>query len=149
MWQVWLILAGIFIIFEMIIPTDFLIFWVGIGALISCVTSMFVDNVTAQIVIFCISSILLIFCTKPFIKKFMKKTPDVNTNAYSIIGKKGLVISDIDPVSNSGQIKVDNEVWSAKTLGTEVIQKDTQVTVTAIEGVKAVVSANKKAEIKN
>ncbi len=149
MWQVWLILAGIFIIFEMIIPTDFLIFWVGIGAVISCVASIFVDNITAQIVIFCISSILLIFCTKPFVKKFMKNAPDVNTNAYSILGKKGLVISDINPVLCQGQVKVGNEVWSAKTVGTEVIPKNTQVTVTAIDGVKAVVTVNEKIDVKN
>lgn len=148
MWQVWLILAGIFVIFEMVIPTDFLIFWVGMGAIVSCITSIFVDNITAQIVVFCISSILLIFCTKPFVKKFMKKAPDINTNAYSILGKKGLVITDIDPISSKGQIKVDSEIWSAKTLGTDIIPKDTQVTVTAIEGVKAVVTAEKKAEIK-
>ena len=149
MWQVWLILAGIFVIFEMIIPTDFLIFWVGVGAIVSCITSVFVDSITVQIAVFCISSILLIFCTKPFVKKFMKKSPDVHTNAYSIVGKKGLVITEINPIQGTGQIKVDNETWSAKTIGTEVIPKDTQITITAIEGVKAVVSADQKAEIKN
>ena len=148
MWQIWLILAGIFIIFEMIVPTDFLIFWVGIAAALTSVCSEFIDNITIQILIFCILSMLLILCTKPFIRKFMKKNENIHTNAYSIIGKKGLVISDIDPVSGKGQIKVDNEVWSAKTNGTAIIPKDTLITVTAIEGVKAVVSAEKDAEIK-
>ncbi len=148
MWQVWLILAGIFIIFEMIIPTDFLIFWVGMGALASCVTSMFTDNLTIQISVFCISSILLIFCTKPFVKKFMKNVPDINTNAYSVLGKTGIVISDIDPISGKGQVKVGTEVWSAKTTDTEVIKKDTQVIVKEIDGVKAVVTAIKE-EVKN
>ena len=45
MWQVWIILAGIFVIFEMIIPTDFLVFWLGMGALVAAVTSIFVDNI--------------------------------------------------------------------------------------------------------
>ena len=148
MWQIWLILAGIFVIFEMIIPTDFLIFWVGIAAALTSICSAFIDNITIQILIFCIASILLIFCTKPFIRKFMKNSENIHTNAYSIIGKKGLVISDIDPISGKGQIKVDNEVWSAKTNGTAIIPKDTLITVTAIEGVKAVVSAEKNAEIK-
>lgn len=147
MWQVWLILAGIFIICEMIIPTDFLIFWVGIGAVVSCITSMFIDNITVQIAVFCISSIALIFCTKPFVKKFMKNAPDIHTNAYSIIGKTGLVITEINPVLGTGQIKVNNETWSAKTLGTDVIPKDTQITVTSLEGVKAVVSADKKEKV--
>ncbi|MBP3501917.1 MAG: NfeD family protein [Clostridia bacterium] len=148
MWQIWLILAGIFIIFEMIIPTDFLIFWVGIAAGLTSVCSAFIDNITIQIVVFCISSILLIFCTKPFVRKFTKKDENVHTNAYSIIGRKGLVISDIDPISGKGQVKVDNEVWSAKTKGVTIIPKDTVITVNAIEGVKVIVSAEEKAEIK-
>ena len=49
MWQIWIILAGIFMIFEMIIPTDFLIFWVGIGAALTSVCSLFTNNITVQI----------------------------------------------------------------------------------------------------
>lgn len=148
MWQIWIILAGIFIIFEMVIPTDFLIFWVGIGAAATSLASVFVDNITIQIAIFCISSILLIFCTKPFIKKLTKSTENVHTNVYSIIGKTGIVTSDIDPISGKGQIKINNEIWSAKTNNSIVIKKDTIITVTAIEGVKAVVSSEEKTEIK-
>ncbi|MBR2744813.1 MAG: NfeD family protein [Clostridia bacterium] len=140
MWQVWLILAGIFVIFEMVIPTDFLIFWVGMGAIVTAICSLFIDNIAIQITIFCISSSLLIFCTKPFTKRVLKNNVDMATNAKSIIGKVGIVISDIDPITGKGQIKVENEVWSAKTDNQQKILKDTQVTVNSIEGVKAIVS---------
>ena len=139
MWQVWIILAGIFVIFEMIIPTDFLIFWVGIGAAITGICSIFIDNITIQITIFVISSILLILCTKPFIRKLTKKTEHVHTNAYSIIGKSGIVTSDIDPISGKGQVKINNELWSAKTSDSKSIKKDSIILVEAIDGVKAVV----------
>ena len=136
MWQIWLILAGIFIIFEMVIPPDFLIFWVGIGA-----------GITS---IFYISSVLLLFCTKPFVRKFTRNSANIKTNAYSIIGKTGIVISDIDPISGKGQVKVDNEIWSAKTNSTKPINKDTIITVKAIDGVKLVVTTEKELEeIKN
>ncbi|MBP3708251.1 MAG: NfeD family protein [Clostridia bacterium] len=148
MWQVWLILAGIFVIFEMIIPTDFLIFWVGVGAAITSICSIFIDNITIQIGIFCISSVLLLFCTKPFIKKFTKSSADMPTNAYSNIGKTGIVISDIDPISGKGQVKIGNEVWSAKSTNQEIIKKDTLIKVDSIEGVKVLVSVNEKSEIK-
>ncbi len=150
MWQIWLILAGIFIIFEMVIPTDFLIFWVGIGAGITSICSFFIDNVTIQIAIFCISSVLLLFCTKPFVRRFTRNSANIKTNAYSIIGKTGIVISDIDPISGKGQVKVDNEIWSAKTNSTKPINKDTIITVKAIDGVKLVVTTEKELEeIKN
>lgn len=148
MWQIWIILAGIFMIFEMIIPTDFLIFWVGVGAIVAAICSIFTDSITAQIIVFCISSILLIFCTKPFVRKFTKSTENVHTNAYSIIGKEGIVISDIDSTSGEGQIKVATEVWSAKTEDTAVIPKGTKIIVTKIDGVKAVVEVKKTEKLK-
>lgn len=147
MWQVWIILAGIFVIFEMIIPTDFLVFWLGIGALFAAVISVFVDNITIQIGVFVISSILLVFLTKPFVKKFMKNSANISTNAYSVIGKTGIVISDIDPITGKGQIKIGNEVWSAKTNNQEKIQKDTLIKVDSIDGVKAVVSITKESPV--
>ena len=148
MWQVWLILAGIFVIFETIIPTDFLIFWVGVGAGITSICSVFIDNITAQIAIFCVSSVLLIFCTKPFVRKFTKNSVNISTNAYSIIGKTGIVVSDIDPILGEGQIKVEHEVWSAKTNSKEIIKKDTIVKVESIDGVKAVVSVMDESKLK-
>ena len=147
MWQVWIILAGIFVIFEMIIPTDFLVFWLGMGALVAAVTSIFVDNITIQIAVFVVSSILLVFLTKPFVKKFMKSSANISTNAYSAIGKTGIVISDIDPITGKGQIKVENEVWSAKTNNQEKIQKDKLIKIDSIDGVKAVVSVYEESKV--
>ena len=137
MWQVWLIIAGLFFIGE-IATVGFLIFWFGIGALIAMVVSLFTSNIIIQTTVFVISSTILIFATKPFVKKFadVKKT---NTNVYSIIGKKALVIKDIDPIHSSGQIKLNGEVWSAETENDEIIKKGSEVEVLKINGVKAIV----------
>ena len=144
MWQIWLILAGIFFIGE-IATTGFLVFWFGVGALLAMVSSIFTTSIILQTVIFVISSTILILATKPFVKKFVDiKT--TNTNAYSIIGKNALVIKEIDPIHSTGQIKVDGEVWSAESQNSEVIPKGSEVKVIAIEGVKAIVKAVKIAE---
>ena len=144
MWQIWLILAGIFFIGE-IATTGFLVFWFGVGALLAMASSFFTSSIILQTVIFIISSTILILVTKPFVKKFVDiKT--TNTNAYSIIGKNALVIKEIDPIHSTGQIKVDGEVWSAESQNSEVIPKGSEVKVIAIEGVKAIVKAVKIAE---
>lgn len=67
MWQYWLIAAGIFFIGEMF-TAGFLIFWLGIAALISMVVSFFVSNLIVQMTVFIIASVVLIFATKPFVK---------------------------------------------------------------------------------
>jgi len=65
MWQVWLILAGVFLVIE-IINFGFLIFWFSIGALVAMVVSLFVENAIIQTTVFLIVSTLLLFFTKPF-----------------------------------------------------------------------------------
>lgn len=138
MWQFWLITAGIFLIAEMF-TMGFLVFWLGLGALLTMIVSFFTSNIIIQTTVFVISSTILIFATKPLVNKFSKKdtTP---TNVYSIVGKKALVIQDIDWANGTGQIKVNGEVWSAKTDEQINIPKDSEVQIERIEGVKAYVT---------
>lgn len=138
MWQFWLIAAGICFIVE-IATVGFMVFWFGIGALVAMLVSFFIPNVYVQAFIFLITSTVLLFLTKPFVNKFINKDKVVATNAYSIIGKKGIVIKEINPILGTGQIKIGGEVWSAKTLTEETISENTEVEITEIDGVKAVV----------
>lgn len=137
MWQFWLIVAGLFFVGE-IFTLGFLIFWFGIGALFAMIVSFFTTNIIIQTTVFIITSTIFILATKPLVKKFVdvKKT---NTNVFSIIGKKALVIKDIDPIHSSGQIKLNGEVWSAETENDEIIKEGSEVEVLKINGVKAIV----------
>ena len=137
MWQIWLIIAGLFFIGE-IATVGFLIFWFGIGALLAMIVSLFTPNIIIQTAVFIISSTILIFATKPFVKKFADvKKP--NTNVFSIIGKKALVIKEINSVHSSGQIKINGEVWTAKSENNEIIEEGSEVEILEIKGVKAIV----------
>ena len=138
MWVFWLIVAGIFFIIEMA-TIGFLVFWFGIGSLLAMVTSFFTDNIFIQAVVFIIASTLLLIFTRPLVNKFIKIPKEVKTNAYSIIGKKGIVISKINNIEGIGQIKIDGEVWSAKSVTDEDIPENTEVEIVEIDGVKAVV----------
>ena len=140
MWQFWLIASGIFFIAE-VITTGFLVCWLGISGLITMCVSFFTDNLIIQTTIFVILSAILILATKPFVKKFVNKdNNNEKTNAFSIIGKKAIVIKDINSINGVGQIKVDGEVWSAEGINGSNIEKGTEVEVTKIDGVKAIVS---------
>ena len=138
MWYVWLILAGIFAIGE-VITTGFLIFWLSLGSLIAMVVSFFTDNIIIQTTVFLISSVILILATKPLVKKFAN-IETVKTNAYSIIGKKGLVTKDINSIKSTGQVKIDGELWSAIGIDDMDIPEGTEVEVNEIKGVKVIVT---------
>lgn len=137
MWQIWLLLAGLFFIGEMI-TVGFLIFWLGIGALLAMIVSFFTTNIIIQTAVFVISSIILILATKPFVKRFVD-VKKINTNVFSIIGKKALVIKEIDPINAKGQIKVNSEIWSAESENGEKIEEGSEVEIIRINGVKAIV----------
>ena len=139
MWHIWLIIAGVCFVIEMM-TVGFLVFWFGVGALLTMIVSLiFPDNILLQTSIFVVSSTLLIFLTKPLVKRLSKSDKKVATNAYSVIGKKGIVTQDINETHGVGQIKVASEVWSAKTSDGSIIEKGTQIEVINIDGVKAVV----------
>jgi len=103
------------------------------------VTSFITDNIIIQTVVFVISSGLLIFLTKPFVNKYINKKT-IPTNAFALIGKRGIVTKDINNVEGVGQIKVNGETWSAKSTNENIIiKKDTEVEIEKIDGVKAIV----------
>lgn len=138
MWVFWLIAAGIFFIIEMA-TIGFLVFWLGIGSLLAMVTSFITDNILIQFIVFVVTSTILLIFTRPLVNKFIKVPKEVKTNAYSIIGKKAIVISKINNIEGTGQIKIDGEVWSAKSSIDEDIPENTEVEILEIDGVKAVV----------
>lgn len=137
MWQIWLIASGIFFICE-IITVGFLVFWLGIGALIAMLVSFFTSNIIVQMSVFVISSGLLIFATRPLVNKISRKDV-IPTNVYSLIGKKAIVTEDIDWVTGKGQIKFEGEIWSAKSKEQINIPAGSEVEIISIEGVKAFV----------
>lgn len=136
MWYLWLIASGIFFLIE-IATVGFLIFWLGIGAMIAMIASFFTDSLLIQTAIFVISSILLIPLTKPIINKYFDDEKSISTNVYSLIGQTGIVINSINSFDTIGQVKVNGEIWSAK--ANENIKQGTEVEVLKIDGVKLIV----------
>ena len=43
MWYIWLIAAGVFFVVE-IMTVGFMVFWLGVAALLACIVSLFTEN---------------------------------------------------------------------------------------------------------
>ncbi len=138
MWTYWLLFALFFFVLEAF-TVGFLVFWFGIGAILALITSLLTDNMMIQATVFIVSSTLLLFATKPLVKRITKNDKEVKTNVYSVINKRGKVIVDIDPDDSTGQVKIAGDVWSAKSTNNKRIPKGTSVIVEKIEGVKVIV----------
>lgn len=137
LWIFWLIVAGFWFIAEMI-TVGFLVFWLGVGALIAMIVSFFTSSLPIQITVWIISSTILIFFTKPLANRYLK-TKDIPTNVYTILGKKAVVTEEINNTCGKGQIKIDSDVWSARSDNSQIIPVGSYVEVVRIDGVKAIV----------
>lgn len=135
-WIIWLIVAAFFFILE-IATEGFLVFWFGIGAVASIGTSFLTENISIQIAVFAVVSIILVLSTRKLTDKMKPK--EVPTNVYTILGKKAVVSQAIDNLKGSGQIKIDGDIWSAKSESDEPIEEGASVEILNIDGVRAVV----------
>lgn len=139
MWQIWLVISLFFFILE-IATAGFLVFWFGIGGLVATLVSLIIDNVVIQTLIFLTTSTILLIFTKPLVNKIISKPEKmVKTNVYSIEGKIGKVIKDIEPIEGRGQVIIDGETWSAKSFDDSFIAAGTEIKVESLNGVKVIV----------
>ena len=133
----WLAIAVGAGLLEMLTP-QLVSIWFCVGALISLGCAALSAELWLQIVVFIVSSVALVFMTRPIYKKYVM--PKVTaTNSDALIGKTAVVIEDIDNVSAVGLAKVSGQVWSALSENGTKIPKDTKVTIMDIQGVKLIV----------
>ena len=140
MWAIWLIASGIFFLGE-IFTISFLLFWPGVGAFLAFLTSLIVpENLLVHIVVFVVSTILMIIFTKPLINKLFKNKDNTSMNNSAVLGKKGIVIKKMDKDNPVGQVKVNGELWSAiKSDKDKAINVGESVIIEKIDGVKLLV----------
>lgn len=131
----WLCAMVMFLIVEAATPMLVSI-WFALGALIAGICAYFNLGDTWCVLIFAVISAASLFIFKKFYSdKFVKKHEP--TNADRLIGSKGVVEEEIDPVKGKGSVDVGGNLWSAK--AEENIPAGAMVEICAIEGVKLIV----------
>ena len=103
------------------------------------VASFFTDSIVVQSTIFLVTSVFLLFFTKSFIKRFVNKDSKTVTGSFAVIGKTGIVTKEINTDLAQGQVRIDGDIWSAKTETGEILPEGTQVKVLRLSGVKVIV----------
>lgn len=135
----WLIIF-IFLIFVEIATINLVSIWFAIGAIASCILSIYVDNLIIQLGCFVITSTICLILTKSIISKIKnhKITP---TNLDRVIGDVGIVTKNIDEFNN-GEVKVDGKTWTATSK--ETLKVGTKAKIVSINGVKLNVKSIKE-----
>ncbi len=133
----WLVLFVAFLTLE-VITIGLTSIWFAIGALIALIAAGLDANVLVQIILFVVSSIILMIATKPIVSKYLLKNRE-KTNYESVIGQRAKVTEQINNIENKGTVMINGLEWSAKSQEERVIELDTIVEVVGVEGVKVIV----------
>ena len=83
--------------------------------------------------------LLCLLAVRPMARKYITPRRQA-TNADRVIGAEGMVLEDINNLKARGQVKVQGNIWTARTEDDRPIPKDTTVRVLRIEGVKLIVA---------
>ena len=129
MYIVWICAAVLFGIFESL-TAQLVSVWF--------VSSLVGAEFYVQIIVFIAVSVLMLLITRPLVKKKLIVKSE-STNADRCIGKTATVTEDIDNINATGQVKVDGQIWTARSINSSIIKKGTNVTVEKIDGVKLIV----------
>ena len=138
MQYLWLAFVILFVIAECM-TVGLVSIWFAGGSLIAMFLAMAGAGMSLQMAAFIVISAGLLFATRPLAQKYINNKKE-KTNYKSVIGEIAKVTETIDNYNQTGAAFADGKEWTARSnKDTVVIEKDTLVKVTAIEGVKLMV----------
>ena len=138
----WLIAMVVLLIIEAVVP-GLISIWFALGAFAALIAALFHAPPWLQLVWFLVVSILTLLLTRPFVKKYVNNrvTP---TNADMSIGKDAVVTEKIDNLGETGAVRLDGKVWSARMADENAsAEVGETVRILRIEGVKLIVEKTK------
>ena len=129
-----IIIAIIFFIIE-IFTSGFLAASIGIGFLFAALGNYLDTSTEWQVYLFTIGIFLSFIGIRPLLKKL---DVDESTNSDRLIGMEALVVEKIGE-KFLGRIKIDGDVWQAKSINGEEIEKGTMVKIVNYQSIILIV----------
>ena len=112
--------------------------WFVAGALAAMISAFLKASFAFQVIIFLVVTIAALFLTRPLVRKMVNVKAEP-TNADMVIGKIGVVTDKIDNIAETGLVKVNGSLWTARTADGSVVEIGEKVKVLEISGVKLIV----------
>lgn len=136
--QIWLwsILALVFLILEIGHPGLFYFISFCFGAMNAAFFAYMGYSLSFQVINFFVSTISALFLLRVCVKSMRNASHPTNVSA--LIGKEAIVIEPINP-DQPGYVKIQGELWLARSLAKAPLQQGTLVRVVNVRGAHVVV----------
>lgn len=135
------IVWAVFVVVTAIIElntNDLVTIWFTVGGVCALVAALFKLNITIQVVIFVLVSVVAILLTRPIAIRMQQKEI-IRTNSDKIIGKIATVTIKIE-TNEIGEVKVESRLWRAINNDGSSFDVGEKVIINAISGTKLIVS---------
>ena len=134
----WLGILAVLLVIEGL-TTALTTIWFAGGALAAAIACGLGAGVVTQLLLFFCVSLALLFFTRPAAMKLLNKNTE-KTNANSLLGKSAVVIQEINDLAQTGQVRINDIEWMARTSDDSMtIPVGTVVVIKVIRGVKLIV----------
>jgi membrane protein implicated in regulation of membrane protease activity len=138
-WIVWLIAACLLGIGEMH-QGGFYLAPFAIGAGLAALVGLLGVSAALGAIVFVISSAIVFGALRPVARRHRRLGPAIRTGAAALVGKPAIVIERIANDEGVGCVKIDGEVWTARSYDQdEIIDAGEHVEVVEIRGATALV----------
>ena len=135
--KLWFVLFLLFTVGEAV-TVGLVSVWFAGGALVAMLAASLSAPLWLQITVFLAVSAVLIYFTRPIVKKLLSGK-NKETNLDRIIGKTVIVSEKVDNDAQTGKCIIAGVSWSLRSDDGSVIEAGEKVTVDRVEGVKLIV----------
>ena len=130
----WLILGVLFLIAEIFTPS-FFIMWFGIGSFAAMLVAfLFENSVLYQAIVFIVVSLIFVLFTRKMAQKMSGK-PSRLISQDEMIGKDGVVSETITADGGKGLVRINKDIWRARSLKDQEILAGAKIKVIELKGV--------------
>lgn len=138
-WYVWLAVALITLILE-VFTSGFVIGCFSVGALVSAIVAVLGGGMNAQLIVFAAVTVGVFAFIRPFALKYLLRARNrVATNNDALIGRTGQVVTAIDNAAMRGEVRVDGDIFPARSHSGAAIPSGCDVRIVALESITLIV----------
>ena len=139
-WVIWLIVAAIFGVGEIVTLGFFLAPFAGGALLAALVTALGAPGAVGWAV-FLVASVALLLALRPIARSHRRQAPRLRTGTAALVGRTGTVVERIANDEGVGSVRLEGELWTARAYDEdEVIEAGKRVQVIEIRGATALVA---------
>jgi membrane protein implicated in regulation of membrane protease activity len=139
-WVIWLIVAVVFAVAE-VINLSFYLFPFAIGAAGAALVGIAGGGIAIELVTFAVLTGVSFTIVRPIARRHINMPPQIRTGTAALIGRTGIVTERIVNDEGVGRVRIDGEVWTARAYDEDkVIEPGVRVHVMEIKGATALVS---------